>query len=69
MLITSAVATAMKRRERTIAARCLAPGNGDISRTADFSGRRGVLDEDSLTRTKLASQDEQATCFQLIEEG
>jgi hypothetical protein len=36
---------------------------------ADFSGRRGVFDDDSLTRTRLASQEEQATCFQLIEEG
>lgn len=52
-----------------IAARCRAPGNGDIGRMTDFSGRRGVLDKDSLTRTKLASQEEQATCFQLIEEG
>ena len=65
----SAVARAMKRRERTTAARGLAPDNGDISRMADVSGCRVILDEDSLTRTKLASQEEQATCFQLIEEG
>jgi hypothetical protein len=36
---------------------------------ADVSDRRGVVDDDSLTRTRLASQKEQATCFQLIEEG
>lgn len=63
------MATTIKSRKRTIPARCLAPGNEGISRMADFSGRRGVFDDDSLTRTRLASQEEQATCFQLIEEG
>jgi len=59
----------MKRREWTISERCLVLGDGDISRMADVSDRRGVFDDDSLTRTKLASHEEQATCFQLIVEG
>jgi hypothetical protein len=52
-----------------MAARGLAPDNGDISRMADVSGRRGAPDDGSLTRTKLTSQEEQATCFHPIEEG
>lgn len=65
----SAVATTIKRCERVIAVRGLTPGDGAISRMADVSDRRGVFDDDSLIRTRLASQKEQATCFQLIEEG
>lgn len=65
----SAVETTIKRCERVITVRCLVPGDGAISRMADASDRRGVFDDDSLTRTRLASQKEQATCFQLIEEG
>jgi hypothetical protein len=65
----SAVATTIKTRERVIAVCCLVSGDGAISRMADVSDRRGVFDDDSLIRTRLASQKEQATCFQLIEEG
>jgi hypothetical protein len=59
----------MKRRERTITVLCRVPGDAGLSRTTDFSGRRRVLDDDSLTRTRFASQEEQETCCQLIEEG
>jgi|APIni6443716594_1056825.scaffolds.fasta_scaffold295042_2 hypothetical protein len=65
----SAVATTMKRRERTIAVPCLVPGGTGLSRTTDFSGRWGTPDDASLTSTRFASQEEQETCFHLIEEG
>lgn len=52
-----------------LAQRCLAPGDAGFSRTTDFSGRRAVLDDASLTRTRFASQEEHETCFHLIEEG
>ncbi len=61
--------TIMKRRDRTRAVRCLNPGDSGFNRTTDFSGRRPVLGDASLTRTRLASQEEQETCFHLIEEG
>lgn len=57
-----------KRREPTIPARCFGSDDGGISLIADCSGRRGVFDDASLTRTRLASQEQQATCFQLVEE-
>ena len=65
----SAVATTIKRCARVIAVRFLIPGDGATNRMADVSDRRGVFDDDSLISTRLASQKEQATCFQLIEEG
>jgi hypothetical protein len=65
----SAKATIIKRRGRTTAEPGLVPDNGGISRMADDSDRRGAFNAVSLTRTKLASQEEQATCFQLIEDG
>jgi hypothetical protein len=43
--------------------------DADLGRTTDFSGRRAVLDDTSLTRTRFASQEEQETCFHLIEDG
>ena len=63
------MATTIKRRDRTLAQRCLVPGDAGFSRTTDFSGRRAVLDDASLTRTRFASQEGQETCFHLIEEG
>jgi hypothetical protein len=66
----SAVAAAIiKMRERRITVLCLVPDDAGFLPMTDFSGRRGVFANDSLTRTRLASQEEQATCFQLIEEG
>ena len=65
----SAVATAMKRRERTIAVLCLVRADAGFSRTTDFGGRWGVLGDASLTKTRFASQEEQKACCQLIEEG
>ena len=67
----SAVATAImiKMRERRITVLCLVPDDAGFLPVTDFIGRRGVFANDSLTRTRLASQEEQATCFQLIEEG
>jgi len=59
--------TIMKRCDRTRAVRGL--NDSGFSRTTDLSGRRPVLGEASLTRTRLASQPEQETCFHLIEEG
>jgi hypothetical protein len=48
---------------------CFVSDDGGISLIADFRDRRGVCDDDSLTKTRLASQEEQGTCFQLVEEG
>ena len=59
----------MKRRERTISVACLVPGGTGLSRTIDFNGRWGTPDDASLTSTRFASQEEQETCFHLIEEG
>lgn len=58
----STVVTTMKKRERTITALCLIPGDASFSRAADFSGHRKILDGDSLTRTRFASQEEQEAC-------
>ncbi|OAI47631.1 hypothetical protein AYO43_04020 [Nitrospira sp. SCGC AG-212-E16] len=63
------MAITMKRRDRRFAQRGLVPGAAGSSRTTDLSGRRSVLDDASLTRTRFASQEEQETCFHLIEEG
>jgi len=40
-----------------------------LGRPTDFRGRRAVLDDASLTRTRFASQEEHETCFHLIEDG
>lgn len=63
------VATTMKRRDRRNTVLCLVPGNADFRLLRDFSGRLGVPNNASLTRTRLASQEKHETCFQLIEEG
>ena len=65
----STVATTMKRRERTFTVLCLVPANAGFNRTADFNDRCRELDVGSLTRIRFASQEEQKTCCQLIEEG
>ncbi len=59
----------MIRRKRALADRFSAPGGTSLSHTPGFRGCRRLPDDDSLTRTRLASQEEQGTCFQLIEEG
>lgn len=65
----SAVATIMKRRERTIPMSCVAPPCVGFSFDRDGCVRRGVPATISLTRTRLALQEPQETCFHLIEEG
>jgi hypothetical protein len=61
--------TAIKRRDLTITALCLVPDDTSFSRTADLRGCWMVPDDDSLIRTRFASQEEQEVCCQLIEEG
>ena len=63
------MATTLKRRDRTLSQYCLMAEDVDLGRPTDFNGRRAVLDDASLTRIRLASQEEQETCFHLIEEG
>jgi len=52
-----------------LAQRRLVPDDAGFNRTTDFNGRRAMLDDASLTRTRLASQEEQETCFHLIDKG